>query len=104
MKHCLAVVGNSSSGIIEAPSLGVGVVNIGDRQKGRVQADSVINCAPDRAAILTALEKTISPEFQKAAATVVNPYGTAGASEKIARIAATFPLAELARKSFHDLS
>jgi GDP/UDP-N,N'-diacetylbacillosamine 2-epimerase (hydrolysing) len=104
MKHCLAVVGNSSSGIIEAPSLGVGVVNIGDRQKGRVQADSVINCAPDRAAILTALEKTISPEFQKAAATVVNPYGTAGASEKIAKIAATFPLAELARKSFHDLS
>jgi GDP/UDP-N,N'-diacetylbacillosamine 2-epimerase (hydrolysing) len=103
MKHCLAVVGNSSSGIIEAPSLGVGVVNIGDRQKGRVQADSVINCEPNHAAILTALEKAISPEFQKTAGQVVNPYGTAGASEKIAKVAATVPLAELARKSFHDL-
>ncbi len=102
MKHCLAVVGNSSSGIIEAPSLGVGVVNIGDRQKGRVQAESVINCDPNRAAILKALEQAISPDFQKTAATVVNPYGTAGASEKIAKVAATFPLAELVRKSFHD--
>jgi GDP/UDP-N,N'-diacetylbacillosamine 2-epimerase (hydrolysing) len=103
MKHCLAVVGNSSSGIIEAPSLGVGVVNIGDRQKGRVQADSVINCEPNQAAIFAALEKAISPEFQKTAGQVVNPYGTAGASEKIAKVAASFPLAELARKSFHDL-
>ena len=103
MKHCLAVVGNSSSGIIEAPSLGVGVVNIGDRQKGRVQAASVINCEPGRAAILASLEKVISLEFQKIATQVANPYGTAGASEKIAKIAATIPLGELARKSFHDI-
>jgi GDP/UDP-N,N'-diacetylbacillosamine 2-epimerase (hydrolysing) len=102
VKHCLAVVGNSSSGIIEAPSLGVGIVNIGDRQKGRIQADSVINCEPKRDAILQALLHAISPEYQQAAATVVNPYGTAGASEKIAKVAATFPLADLARKSFHD--
>jgi GDP/UDP-N,N'-diacetylbacillosamine 2-epimerase (hydrolysing) len=103
MKHCLAVVGNSSSGIIEAPTLGVGVVNIGDRQKGRVQANSVINCAPERGDIARALARAITPEYQQTAAQVTNPYGAAGASEKIAKVAATFQLADLARKSFHDL-
>lgn len=103
MKHCIAVVGNSSSGIIEAPTLGVGVVNIGDRQKGRVQADSVINCLPERGEITRALARVITPEYQEFAANVTNPYGPAGASEKIAKAAATFPLADLARKSFHDL-
>ena len=103
MKHCLAVVGNSSSGVIEAPALGVGIVNIGDRQKGRIQADSVINCAPERGEIAQALARAITPEYQETAAQVTNPYGTAGASEKIAKVAATFPLADLVRKSFHDL-
>jgi UDP-hydrolysing UDP-N-acetyl-D-glucosamine 2-epimerase len=103
MKHCVAVVGNSSSGIIEAPALGVGVVNIGDRQKGRVQADSVINCAPERGEIAQALARAITPEYQETAARVTNPYGSAGASEKIAKVAATIPLASLARKSFYDL-
>jgi len=104
MKHCIAVVGNSSSGIIEAPALGTGVVNIGDRQKGRVQADSVINCGPTRGEIARALARAISPEYQAAATAVINPYGKAGASEKIASAVATFPLADLSRKSFHDLS
>jgi GDP/UDP-N,N'-diacetylbacillosamine 2-epimerase (hydrolysing) len=103
LRHCLAVVGNSSSGIIEAPALGVGIVNIGDRQKGRVQAVSVINCAPEPGKIAHALARAISPEYQQTAAGVTNPYGSAGASEKIAKVAATFPLADLARKSFHDL-
>lgn len=103
MKHCVAVVGNSSSGIIEAPSLGVGVVNIGDRQKGRVQADSVINCPPEREAITQALAKALAPDYQKSAAGTFNPYGPAGASGRIATIAATFPLSDLARKPFHDL-
>ena len=103
MKHCLAVVGNSSSGVIEAPSLGVAVVNIGDRQKGRIQAESVINCEPDRVSILAAIAKAITTEFQHSAATVANPYGKAGASEKIAKVAATYPLADLSRKSFHDI-
>ena len=103
MKHCVAVVGNSSSGIIEAPAFGVGIVNIGDRQKGRVQAASVINCEPSRQAITRALLHAVSPDYQQAASTVVNPYGPAGASAKIAEVTASFPLAELARKSFHDL-
>lgn len=103
MKHCLAVVGNSSSGIIEAPAFGVGIINIGDRQKGRVQADSVINCAPERGEIARALDLAFTPEYQEIAARVTNPYGSAGASEGIAKVTATFPLADLARKSFHDL-
>lgn len=103
MKHSLAVVGNSSSGIIEAPTFGVGIVNIGDRQKGRIQSDSVINCAPSRLDIVQALLKAISPEYQKAARSTVNPYGAAGASCKIAEKIASFPLGKVARKSFHDL-
>lgn len=104
MKHCVAVVGNSSSGIIEAPSLGVGVVNIGDRQKGRIQADTVINCAPRRDDIRIALERVLTKEYQRAAATVVNPYGTAGASERIAGLVAGYPLDGLERKPFFDIS
>lgn len=103
MKHCLAVVGNSSSGIIEAPTFGAGIVNIGDRQKGRVQADSVINCEPQRDDILRALERSITTEYRQHAASVVNPYGQPGASHKIAEIIATFPLARLARKPFFDI-
>jgi GDP/UDP-N,N'-diacetylbacillosamine 2-epimerase (hydrolysing) len=79
------------------------VVNIGDRQKGREQADSVINCGPTRGEIARALARAISPEYQAAAAAVINPYGKAGASEKIASIVATFPLACLIRKSFHEI-
>lgn len=103
MKHCLAVVGNSSSGIIEAPTLGVGIVNIGDRQKGRVQAASVINSPPERGEITAALARAITPEYQEMAVQVTNPYGPAGASEKIAKVVASFPLSGLARKPFHDL-
>jgi GDP/UDP-N,N'-diacetylbacillosamine 2-epimerase (hydrolysing) len=104
MKHCLAVVGNSSSSLIEAPSLGVGIINIGDRQKGRIQAVTVINCAPDRSEISQALARALTPEYQQAAAAVVNPYGRAGASEKIAGVVARYPLANLRRKSFYDMS
>jgi len=104
MKHCLAVVGNSSSSLIEAPSLGVGIVNIGDRQKGRIQAESVINCTPDRSEIAQAFARALSPEYQGAAAAVVNPYGKAGASKRIADVVANYPLADLQRKSFYDMS
>jgi GDP/UDP-N,N'-diacetylbacillosamine 2-epimerase (hydrolysing) len=103
MKHCVAVVGNSSSGIIEAPALGVGVVNIGDRQKGRVQADSVINCPPRPKDILDALLLALSPSYRAAAAAVESPYGRAGASGRIAATLSTHPLAGLDRKVFHNL-
>jgi GDP/UDP-N,N'-diacetylbacillosamine 2-epimerase (hydrolysing) len=103
MKHCVAVVGNSSSGIIEAPAMGVGIINIGDRQKGRVQASSVINCPPRHQEILDALQLALTPSYRSIAASVENPYGVAGASAKIAATLSSHPLTGLDRKVFHDL-
>ncbi|QJB56575.1 UDP-N-acetylglucosamine 2-epimerase [Pseudodesulfovibrio sp. zrk46] len=74
MKYSAGVVGNSSSGIIEAPSLGVPTVNIGDRQKGRVRAESVIDCGTDADSIRAALERALSPEFSSFAKQIKNPY------------------------------
>jgi GDP/UDP-N,N'-diacetylbacillosamine 2-epimerase (hydrolysing) len=102
MKHCLAVVGNSSSGIIEAPSLGVGVVNIGDRQKGRIQADHVINCEARRDDIAAALEQVFSPEYQNSIGNTANPYGEAGASKRIVEAVTTFPFEKMRTKPFFD--
>ena len=74
MKYAGMVAGNSSSGIIEAPSLGIPTVNIGDRQKGRIQSDSVINCPPEREAIKEAMKKAYSRDFAEAARKTKNPY------------------------------
>jgi len=98
-----AVVGNSSSGLAEAPSLGVATVNIGDRQKGRLSAASVIDCAPDREAIIAALQSALAPEFQAKLPYVDNPYGNGGASNKIVDILRTYPLDGILKKSFYNL-
>lgn len=74
MKQCDVVLGNSSSGIIEAPSFGVPTVNIGNRQKGRIAADSVIHCESSKKSIKKALEKSFSPEFILKAKNCQNPY------------------------------
>ena len=97
------VVGNSSSGIIEVPSLGRPTVNIGDRQKGRLRAASVIDCPPDRSEIRQAIDKALSADFQASLETVSNPYGTGGASDAIARVIAQTDLEALKQKTFHDL-
>jgi len=81
-----AVVGNSSSGIIEAPSFGIPTINIGDRQKGRLMAKSIINCAPQAKQICNAIKKAFSPKFVKFCKTVNNPYGKGNAAEKIYRV------------------
>jgi UDP-hydrolysing UDP-N-acetyl-D-glucosamine 2-epimerase len=99
-----AVVGNSSSGLIEAPSFGIATVNIGDRQAGRLKAASVIDCAPQADAIRAALTRALSPEFREEIASVVNPYGEGGASEAIVRILREHPLEGLLKKQFHDLA
>ena len=78
-----AVVGNSSSGIIEAPSFGIPTINIGDRQKGRLMAKSTINCAPRAKEIRNAIKKAFSPKFVKFCKTASNPYGNGNAAEKI---------------------
>jgi GDP/UDP-N,N'-diacetylbacillosamine 2-epimerase (hydrolysing) len=103
MKHVDAVVGNSSSGLTEAPSFCKGTINIGDRQRGRLKAASVIDCEPERAAIAAAIAKLYSTQFQSTLATVKNPYGEGGASERIAHVLATTGLDGILKKHFHDL-
>ncbi|EPY01728.1 UDP-N-acetylglucosamine 2-epimerase [Magnetospirillum fulvum] len=98
-----AVVGNSSSGLLEAPSFGIGTINIGDRQRGRLCATSVISCTPNRNAIAGALERLYSPEFQEGLKAVVNPYGEGGAGAKIVSVLTDFPQDFLMEKAFYDL-
>jgi GDP/UDP-N,N'-diacetylbacillosamine 2-epimerase (hydrolysing) len=103
---CLAqvdgMVGNSSSGIIEAPSFGIGTVNIGDRQKGRLRASSIIDCAPQRDAIEAALETLASSAFSARLRDVVNPYDN-GASATIVATLRDHELDGLTQKVFHDI-
>lgn len=98
------VVGNSSSGLLEAPAFHIGTVNIGDRQKGRLKASSVIDCDPNRKAIAAALEKLYSADFQAGLASASNPYGNGGASEAIVKVLAEYPLGEIRKKAFCNLS
>jgi GDP/UDP-N,N'-diacetylbacillosamine 2-epimerase (hydrolysing) len=96
------VVGNSSSGLIEAPSFRIGTVNIGDRQKGRIKADSVIDCTPDKESIQTALEHLFSERFRQSLPAVLNPYGDGPVAQKIAHVLATASLEGLLKKVFHS--
>lgn len=102
---CLAqvdgVVGNSSSGLIEAPSFKKGTVNVGDRQRGRLKASSVIDCVPERQAIASAIKQLYKPEFQSILNAVENPYGTGGASERVVKTISHFPLDNVLKKTFY---
>lgn len=97
------IVGNSSSGILEVPSFKKPTVNIGDRQKGRLQAASVINCLPGTEAIREAVNEAFSEAFQKRLPEIENPYSNGNPSEKILAIVKTAPLQELLKKQFYDL-
>jgi UDP-hydrolysing UDP-N-acetyl-D-glucosamine 2-epimerase len=102
MRLADAVIGNSSSGIIEAPSLGVPTIDIGDRQKGRLRAASVLWCPEETEAIAEALRRSQEPAFRLLARTSVNPYGDGRAAPRIADRLASEPLAGLLAKRFHD--
>ncbi len=97
-----AVVGNSSSGLAEVPSFNKGTINIGDRQRGRLKAVSVIDCDPERSSILQAIQTLYSSEFQAALSQVTNPYGDGGASKKIVNVLAHHDLKNIVKKSFYD--
>ena len=97
-----AVVGNSSSGLMEAPSFKIGTIDIGDRQKGRIKANSIIACSPNKESIDSALVKLYSREFQDIANNVDNPYGDGGASKEIVRIIKDTSLDNIVKKSFYD--
>ena len=99
-----AVVGNSSSGLSEAPSFRKACVNIGERQQGRLKAASVIDCAPLRRDIVEAIEKLYTPAFQTTLETVRNPYGEGGASEMIVETLRKLDTHGNLKKVFHDLS
>lgn len=99
VKHCAAVIGNSSSGIIEVPSLMVPTVNIGQRQKGRMAAASVVNCQPDRASISFAIQYALCP---LPATAFTNPYGMGDVSARIAAVLRCYPLTST--KAFHDIA
>jgi GDP/UDP-N,N'-diacetylbacillosamine 2-epimerase (hydrolysing) len=96
------VIGNSSSGLLEAPSLGVGTVNVGDRQRGRIQAESVISCEPTLFAIQSAITELLSMEFRGKVQKAISPFGTGGASNAIVEIIKTLPQENLLIKKFHD--
>lgn len=103
LQYVDAVVGNSSSGMAEAPSFNIGTINIGDRQKGRIKAESVIDCLPTEQAIRQALLKVYSAEFQSQLKTVKNPYGDGCASNKIIHIIKSTKLHSMIKKNFYDL-
>jgi GDP/UDP-N,N'-diacetylbacillosamine 2-epimerase (hydrolysing) len=103
LRHVDGMVGNSSSGLAEAPSFGKGTVNIGDRQRGRLKAASVIDCPADRRSIAEAIGRLYSPGFQATLRNVRNPYGDSSASDKIVPILRTYPLDSILKKKFYDV-
>lgn len=86
VKYAKFVIGNSSSGIVEVPSFGIPTINIGDRQKGRIQAESVINCLPNVNNISRSIEVATSSEFANKSQNVKNPYGNGNTSDQIIEI------------------
>ncbi|MDB2615903.1 UDP-N-acetylglucosamine 2-epimerase [Luminiphilus sp.] len=98
-----AVVGNSSSGLIEAPSFKTATVNIGDRQRGRLKCGSVIDCLPVEREVAAAVEQVYLPDFQRGLKEVVNPYGEGGASKAIIDVLETVDLDGILKKPFNDM-
>ncbi|WP_085992727.1 UDP-N-acetylglucosamine 2-epimerase [Oceanobacillus senegalensis] len=83
MKYADVVIGNSSSGIVEAPFFEVPTVNIGDRQKGRIQADSILDCSPNKEDIMNSVRKALRIKFSGKIKNINNPYGDGNVSDKI---------------------
>lgn len=104
LKHVTMVIGNSSSGLLEAPSFGIPTVNIGDRQKGRIMAASVIQCDNQKEQIIDGIKKATENSFRTFCKTVKNPYDNGNASEKIINVLRTTALESIERKKFNDLA
>jgi GDP/UDP-N,N'-diacetylbacillosamine 2-epimerase (hydrolysing) len=106
LKHGCMVIGNSSSGLLEAPSFAIPTINIGDRQKGRLQSTSVINCTANQLEIEQAIFLAKSKEFQGILKNTVNPYGDGNTSNKIVDILKEFILNQKInlKKQFHNIN
>ena len=103
IKHVDGVIGNSSSGLAEVPTFNKGTINIGDRQRGRIKAESVIDCKPTTKSISAAIKKLYSTEFQQKLKTVQNPYGSGGASEAIVKTLEKVSLENILKKKFYNM-
>lgn len=103
IKFMDAVIGNSSSGIIEVPSFGVPTINIGDRQQGRVKGDSIIDCEADATQINQAIIKALSKDFKNKIRNLQNPYGDKNSSEDIVHLLKTTELTNIIKKQFYNL-
>ena len=105
VKYASFVLGNSSSGIIEVPSLGVPTVNIGVRQRGRIKSKSVIHCEPEKQSIIAAIEKAMSKEFVSGISNMVNPYEKEETSKTITEIIKDFLFKQKIdlKKGFYDV-
>ena len=102
LKYVDLIIGNSSSGLLEAPSFKIGTINIGDRQNGRLKAQSVVDCLTDKKNIKKAIERVYSDKFQKLLKNVRNPYGEECASQKIINVLKNVSLNEILKKPFFN--
>lgn len=104
MKHSVIMVGNSSSGLIEAPSFALPVVNVGDRQEGRIKAGNVIDVPkPDFKCLSAAITRALSEDFRRTIVGIRNPYGDGDASEKIVKVLKNESLGSIGGKQFHNI-
>jgi len=104
MKYCSLVIGNSSSGIVEAPTFKKPTINIGDRQKGRIQATSIINCRSQEDEILNGINKALNKEFLDEIQQIVNPYGDGNTTSKIIEVIRKELFKDInMKKKFYDL-
>lgn len=103
MKYASAVIGNSSSGIAEAPSFKIPTINIGDRQKGRIMAESILNCDPSASLIKAAILQSTTPEFQSVLQDVKNPYEQSDTAQRIVSEIEKVDVASLLKKKFYNI-
>lgn len=104
IKQVDAVVGNSSSGIVEVPSFKKATINIGNRQAGRIQAKSIINCPPEKTDVLKAIATVYTQDFQTVLKSAENPYAKENSARNVFNVLKTFDLTGLLEKKFYDLS
>jgi len=103
LAHASAVVGNSSSGLLEAPSLGIPTVNVGPRQDGRLMAMSVLSCGTSAADIRDSITHALSPSFRESLAGMETHYGGPGAADRILSLLEATAFDSLAEKKYYDL-
>lgn len=103
IRHSDVVIGNSSSGLVEAPFFQKPTVNLGDRQNGRLKAESIIDCKENSDDIILAITKALSVDFQEILKHITSPYGTGKVAQKIKKILKDVSLEDVLMKKFYDM-